>query len=44
MRYCMNGTALNGSRLSGPQQLHSGDSIELGKSLLVVTIEPTADA
>jgi hypothetical protein len=38
-----NGTALNGTLLKEPQQLQSGDSIELGASLLVVTIEPTPE-
>jgi hypothetical protein len=37
----MNGTALNGSLLSGEQPLQSGDTIELGSSKLVVTVDPT---
>jgi hypothetical protein len=40
----MNGTALNGTLLKEPHRLQSGDSIELGASLLVVTIEPTPGA
>jgi hypothetical protein len=38
-----NGTALNGALLTAPHLLHSGDSIELGASLLVVTIESTPE-
>jgi pSer/pThr/pTyr-binding forkhead associated (FHA) protein len=34
-----NGTALNGKLLSHPQALTSGDTIELGSSTLVITIE-----
>jgi hypothetical protein len=37
-----NGTALNGTLLSNPQLLHNGDRIELGATLLRVTIEPSA--
>jgi FHA domain len=39
-----NGTALNGSLVSNPQTLTSGDTIELGSNTLVVNIEakPTA--
>jgi hypothetical protein len=36
-----NGTALNGTLLTQPQQLQSGDSIELGSTMLVATIEPS---
>jgi len=34
-----NGTALNGSLLSDPQPLTSGDTIELGSNTFIVTIE-----
>lgn len=40
----MNGTALNGSLVSGAQPLQSGDTIELGSSKLVVTVELNAPA
>jgi hypothetical protein len=36
----MNGTALNGTLVADPQSLQSGDTIELGSSKLVVTVNP----
>jgi len=39
-----NGTALNGSLVSTPQTLTSGDTIELGSNTLVVNIESNATA
>jgi len=35
-----NGTALNGVLLKQPRALASGDTVELGSSVLVITIEP----
>jgi hypothetical protein len=35
-----NGTALNGVLLKEPKALASGDTVELGSSALVITIEP----
>jgi FHA domain len=37
-----NGTALNGALLTEPRELQSGDTIEVGGSMLVVSIEPSA--
>jgi FHA domain len=37
----LNGTALNGTLVAEIQPLQSGDTIELGSSKLVVTLEPT---
>jgi hypothetical protein len=36
----LNGTALNGTLVAGQQPLQSGDTIELGSTKLVVTIDP----
>ncbi|MBV8717488.1 MAG: FHA domain-containing protein [Chloroflexi bacterium] len=40
----MNGTALNGTLVTEHQALQSGDTIELGSTKLVVTVNPTQPA